>query len=656
MAVIQISKIQQRRGQRLQTGIPQLSSGELAWAVDTQELFIGNGSLAEGAPYVGNTKLLTEHDNILELANSYRFANDDASITFSISRSLQSKIDEIEVSVLDFGTGELVDGSTNCAEAFHKAFSELFQNTNEKYKKVLKVPNGRYLFTEPLLIPSNVILRGETRDGVILDITIGGIFFTSENNTTEIDFTGSDRPKNILISNLTIYSSSQETDITGLKSSLFDNVRFLSDYEIGDDVLDPETPYVEYDISGIGTGGSLEIVISSLLTEGPPLSVAVAFEENTVNTINNLVSSLNLTTSFNPFFFARNQSEYLIIEPISPNPENYTASNISSFFTVIITNLTESGPIITTLTTNFNGGINLIESTSGIEKVKSLVSWKNSIFDTRVEDISFKNCLFEKSGLSIKCLNRLIGTEEKFKTSLIFENCKFRSSDTGIFIESPVGQINDWSFLDCKFEEIFRNAIYSINGTGITVSRATIKNCGNGINDAANPEYPIFLFEGVKFGNVVVNSISDRHQFAGIVSNPDVFSVPESVNSGVTSFINDYYADIEPSDAFTTVAVFSSLSRYVEIDYMLVIEGRTRKGMLVLVVDDQMTEIAISDNYTYSSETSTGTGGLIMTEFEFRAILEDNNSDSGKDTIILQYKNPDTNRYGSLSYTLTYGV
>ena len=91
MAVVQISKIQQRRGQKLLNGMPQLSSAELAWAVDTQELFVGNGSVAEGAPYVGNTKVLTEHDNILELASSYQFASDDTAITLSVPRSLQSR-------------------------------------------------------------------------------------------------------------------------------------------------------------------------------------------------------------------------------------------------------------------------------------------------------------------------------------------------------------------------------------------------------------------------------------------------------------------------------------------------------------------------------------------------------------------------------------
>ena len=65
MAVVQISKIQIRRGlKNSNSGVPQLSSAELAWALDTQELYVGNGAVADGAPYVGKTKILTEHDNI----------------------------------------------------------------------------------------------------------------------------------------------------------------------------------------------------------------------------------------------------------------------------------------------------------------------------------------------------------------------------------------------------------------------------------------------------------------------------------------------------------------------------------------------------------------------------------------------------------------
>ena len=74
MAVVQISRIQIRRGRKNSgSGIPQLAGGELGWAVDSQELYIGNGSVSEGSPAVGNTKVLTENDNLFTLADQYTY-------------------------------------------------------------------------------------------------------------------------------------------------------------------------------------------------------------------------------------------------------------------------------------------------------------------------------------------------------------------------------------------------------------------------------------------------------------------------------------------------------------------------------------------------------------------------------------------------------
>lgn len=62
MAIVQISQIKHRRG--LQENLPQLASAELGWSVDSRRLYIGNGSLVEGAPETGNTEILTEYSNI----------------------------------------------------------------------------------------------------------------------------------------------------------------------------------------------------------------------------------------------------------------------------------------------------------------------------------------------------------------------------------------------------------------------------------------------------------------------------------------------------------------------------------------------------------------------------------------------------------------
>lgn len=67
MAVIQISRIQHRRG--LQADLPNLASAELGWSVDTRKLYIGNGTIEEGAPSIGRTELLTEY-SIIDLSST----------------------------------------------------------------------------------------------------------------------------------------------------------------------------------------------------------------------------------------------------------------------------------------------------------------------------------------------------------------------------------------------------------------------------------------------------------------------------------------------------------------------------------------------------------------------------------------------------------
>ena len=234
MAVVQISKIQVRRGQKnSNSGIPQLSSAEFAWAVDSQELFIGNGSVLEGAPYVGNTKVLTEHDNILELASSYQFASDDTAISLSVSRSLQSKEDET-VSVADFGA--VGDGSTDCVAAFETAFTELFRNANENYKKELLIPNGEYLFTTDLAVPSGVILRGETQLGAVLNIGDNNIRLITSQGLELGDFNSTNRPQNLRWSNFTIKRTTGTLTLSGLAESRFHAVRFLGEYNLGNAV------------------------------------------------------------------------------------------------------------------------------------------------------------------------------------------------------------------------------------------------------------------------------------------------------------------------------------------------------------------------------------------------------------------------------------
>ena len=59
MAILQISRITQRKG--LAQDLPEpLAGAELGWAIDDRRLYIGNGTVEDGAPVVGNTEVLTE--------------------------------------------------------------------------------------------------------------------------------------------------------------------------------------------------------------------------------------------------------------------------------------------------------------------------------------------------------------------------------------------------------------------------------------------------------------------------------------------------------------------------------------------------------------------------------------------------------------------
>lgn len=237
MAVIQISKIQVRRGlKNSNTGVPQLSSAEFAWAVDSQELFIGNGSISEGAPFVGNTKVLTENDNILELAGSYQFAAQDPTINYSVPRSLQTKIDEISVSIADFGA--VGDGSSSSNTALANALEDLFKNTDSNYKKVLLIPNGEYIFTDNITIPSTTIIRGETADGAVLNIGSFNITFVTEDGLENDPgiWNSTNQPRNIHFSNLTIKSVQGQVVVSGIRDSMMSNVIFKGEYVLGDSV------------------------------------------------------------------------------------------------------------------------------------------------------------------------------------------------------------------------------------------------------------------------------------------------------------------------------------------------------------------------------------------------------------------------------------
>jgi hypothetical protein len=267
MAVVQISRVQVRRGRKNSgTSVPQLASGEMGWAIDSQELFIGNGSIQEGAPYVGNTKVLTEHDNILDLALQYEYKRTLGTIQTGptasqpVQRTFQERLDD-SVSIRSFGA--VGDGTYNTSTdiytfttddtlALQRAIDELYLNNipaeehvSESNRVVLVLEPGIFKISNSLKIPPYAVLKGAGKDKTIIVQTGNFSVFQTVGSTsagvdgyvTLLNMTTSNQPKFIEASGMTLRSTTSAAPVLLMDAtvnSVFDNIKFQSSF-------DPET-------------------------------------------------------------------------------------------------------------------------------------------------------------------------------------------------------------------------------------------------------------------------------------------------------------------------------------------------------------------------------------------------------------------------------
>ena len=254
MAVVQISRIQIRRGQKNQgSGLPQLASGEFGWAVDSQELYIGNGAVSEGAPAVGNTKVITQHDNIFEFANTYIYKPDSIvqtgpSSTTPIARNLQDRLDDT-VSIRSFGC---IGDGTECSDSFQRAIDQLYLNTNnenENSRVTLYVEPGKYVFNKPVYIPPYASIIGAGVDKTIIThslledrVTLGPVFRTCNgastigNPSADSNSTYMNQARNIKLQGMTIAAIGpyRALRLESVRNSVFKELKLTDSWTIGD--------------------------------------------------------------------------------------------------------------------------------------------------------------------------------------------------------------------------------------------------------------------------------------------------------------------------------------------------------------------------------------------------------------------------------------
>lgn len=251
MAVVSISRIQVRRGQKnTGSGLPQLASGEFGWAVDTQELYIGNGSVSEGAPFVGNTKLLSENDNLFEFANTYQYKSGTNIQTGDspnnpVLRTLQARLDD-RVSIRSFGAPG--DG-TNQTVALQRAIDQLYLNASNKGQPQARVElilePGEYLISNTIYLPPFTTIRGAGIDKTIINAGNHVAFRTVNETSTPGVYaddsvsTSLNQARHISVSGLTINSTNTAFELVSCKQSTFKDLKLSGSYNLGDTPTGP---------------------------------------------------------------------------------------------------------------------------------------------------------------------------------------------------------------------------------------------------------------------------------------------------------------------------------------------------------------------------------------------------------------------------------
>lgn len=254
MAVVQISRIQVRRGQKnAGSGLPQLASGEFGWAVDTRELYIGNGAVSEGAPAVGNTKVITEFDDIFSLTDAYTYRKDDAfivtggDVSTPITRTLQDRLDD-RVSGRAFG----LTGTTSqiATEKLQTALDQLYLNDANKgsigSRVVLHLEAGEYVIDDTIYIPPYATIVGAGSDKTVIRTSTASttMFKTVNSDSTpgspasDASTTTLNQAQNIKIEGVTLETTvpNKALVLENCKDSVFKDVKLSGPWESGDAV------------------------------------------------------------------------------------------------------------------------------------------------------------------------------------------------------------------------------------------------------------------------------------------------------------------------------------------------------------------------------------------------------------------------------------
>lgn len=300
MAVIEISRIQVRRGQENQTGVPTLAGGEFGWAADTENLYIGLRR-EDGGARDDNVRILTEND-LVNFFSAVQEPLDSSGYTYrsetytgtidgitaltdggqAYERLLRKKADDF-VSIADFN----VNGVGNETTKIQKAVDNLFLDPlkiDSKYgetsAKVLYFPAGTYNIDTAIFVPAYTTIVGEGIGKTIINLisdaahafqTVGSDESTDGRTTFEDGISsGITQPNYLHIEGMTIKFDSSLTNVANAYSlisidcsehALIKRVKFIGNH------LPLDAVNVEYAGIDIRGNGSLQVSSENVLID-----------------------------------------------------------------------------------------------------------------------------------------------------------------------------------------------------------------------------------------------------------------------------------------------------------------------------------------------------------------------------------------------------
>jgi hypothetical protein len=352
MAVIEIAKIQVRRGQENQTGVPILDSGEFGWSSDTEHLYIGLRRV-DGGSRDANVRILTENDlrnifqssslSLLNTATTYTYRAGTYVTTSTIfgteiQRTVQEKLDGV-VSVLDFGAKG--NGADDDTWPIQLAINNLFRKISPvgltNTEKVLYFPRGTYKISSTIFIPRYTTILGEgIGKTVINQISTGSHFFQTIDGTTSsyVKFesippmSSASAPDYISIEKLTLNHAS--TISLGLSfvsldcstNSVIRDVRFLGCYDIGDVTT---STYVGIDIRGYQALTSENVTIDNCQFENVYHGITSAYD-----TFNHYINNNKFIRLQRGIVFSQDLTSSVLIGPRFARITNNKFQNIAN--------------------------------------------------------------------------------------------------------------------------------------------------------------------------------------------------------------------------------------------------------------------------------------------------------------------------------------